>query len=645
MSAETSVPSWRAGCDSLRARIRSLPDILGAALVRPIQPVRLAVRPATGFVVTGVGSSAAHARFLVFLLAEGLGLRARFRPLGDFLDPSALDTRTDILIVISQGLSPNARVALQHADNWAGRVLLTATTAAGAKRDGKDEKAALLAELEASGVEVHPFPAGEDEYDTLVRVVGPLVGYLVAIRLVHALAAALGRTLPIQADQLALIPARVAAAPEVVATILDGTRDLVERLGGPLTLLATGGYAELAENLRYKVLEGMLRPLPPVFDLMHLAHGPYQQMHAHPMTLVALTRTTLASEPAMLARVEAMLVPERHRLVRLPATLPGPLAVFEHEALMNELMVRVIEADGLDQVSWPGRGADAPLYDVRASPKSHPSVAFVGGAHSRTPASTDAASRRLEMLTWPEMARLLAAEALTAVIPLGSTEQHGAHLPFATDTRIAEALGVRFCARVPEAILLPTLPLGCASEHMGFQGTLDLRAETLSAVLIDIVASLRTHGFARAFIFSAHGGNVDALTEALPTLRVAGKPMLVSAHAALADLTRLWHEASAEHGIGASVSGHHAGEYETSIVRALWPGAVREDAVARGLVTATDDPQSLFYPSLATHAPSGTVGDPRAADAARGERYLEAWVAELVSTYQLEKKSAYTTGR
>jgi len=644
MTPEGGRPSWRVGYDSLRARVRALPDILGSALVQPMQPLRLAVRPATGFVVTGVGSSAAHARFLVSLLVEGLGLRARFQPLGDFLDPSATDTRTDVLVVISQGLSPNARVALRHADQWAGVALLTATTAAGAERDGKGEKATFLAELQASRVDIHPFSAGEDEYGTLVRVVGPLVGYLAAIRLAHALATALGRTLPIQADQLALIPARVAEAPAAVATILEGTRDLVERLGGPLTLLATGSYAELADNLRYKILEGMLRPLPPIFDLLHLAHGPYQQMHAHPMTLLALSRTTSASETALLARVETMLVPERHTLVRLSTTLPGPLAIFEHEALMNDLMLRVIEANAVDQVSWPGQAADAPLYDVSVSESSGPSVSFIG-ARSRVPARTDPAARRLEMLTWPEMAGLLAAEPLTAVVPLGSTEQHGPHLPFATDTRIAEALGLRFCARVPEAILLPALPLGCASEHMGFQGTLDLRAETLSALLVDLVASLRTHGFARAFIFSAHGGNIDALAEALPTLRVAGMPMLVGAHAALADLTRLWHDASAEHGVGAAVSGHHAGEYETSIVRALWPDAVREDALAQGLVTSTEDSQALFYPSLATHAPSGTVGDPRAADAARGERYLEAWVTLLVSTYQLEKKSAYATGR
>ena len=90
----------------------------------------------------------------------------------------------------------------------------------------------------------------------------------------------------------------------------------------------------------------------------------------------------------------------------------------------------------------------------------------------------------------------------------------------------------------------------------------------------------------------------------------------------------------------AVASGHHAGEYETSIVRALWPEAVREEAVTQGHVAPVDDPQTLFYPSLATQAPSGTVGDPRGADAARGERYLDAWAALLVSTYRLEKKSA-----
>jgi creatinine amidohydrolase len=246
----------------------------------------------------------------------------------------------------------------------------------------------------------------------------------------------------------------------------------------------------------------------------------------------------------------------------------------------------------------------------------------------------------LASLTWPEVERLCASAPRTAVLPLGSTEQHGPHLACGTDTLIADALGARLCARLPEAILLPTLPVGCASEHLDFPGTLHVGAETLAAVLANLLVSLRRQGFARAFVFSAHGGNCAPLAEALPALREAASPMAVAAFTDLDRLSALWHEQSAAFGIAADASGHHAGEFETSIVRALRPSAVRPSALAAGRLAGAADAQGLFYPSLRAQAPSGTVGDPRGADAARGLVYLDAWADLLLTAYRREKKSA-----
>jgi creatinine amidohydrolase len=195
------------------------------------------------------------------------------------------------------------------------------------------------------------------------------------------------------------------------------------------------------------------------------------------------------------------------------------------------------------------------------------------------------------------------------------------------------------CAAIPEAILLPALPFGCAAEHMAFPGTVAIGAATLAAILTDLVRSLAAHGFAHALIFSAHGGNVATLARTLPALRAAATPMTVIAQTDLGQLTALWHGASAREGVDAVAAGHHAGEHETSIVTAIRPDAVRAHLLVPGYVASTADPQALFYPSLRAHAPSGTVGDPRSATAPRGARYLAAWAALLVSTYRLEKKS------
>jgi creatinine amidohydrolase len=301
--------------------------------------------------------------------------------------------------------------------------------------------------------------------------------------------------------------------------------------------------------------------------------------------------------------------------VRLVATLPGPLAVLEHEMQLNALLLGWIAARGVDQGAWPGRGREAPLYDVERVPR-----------------------RRLADLTWPEVEALVAGGCRTAVIPLGATEQHGPHLPLATDTWIADALAERFCARVPEAVQAPALAVGCSREHLDFAGTLDVRAETLAAILSDVVASLARHGFARVFVFSAHGGNVEALRAALPALAAAAAPVEVLAFTDLGAVARATAAASAAEGIDGAASGHHAGEFETSILLAIRPGDVRVSAFAPGLLAPTADAQDLFYPSLRPRAPSGTVGDPTGAAAARAERYLAAWVDLLVDAYQREKK-------
>src|SRR5262249_20096964 len=156
--------------------------------------------------------------------------------------------------------------------------------------------------------------------------------HLAALLYAEALAAAAGRpdALP-RCDGARLADAVRAAgarAEALVTLAADGG------LAANLALIASGDYAALAGNLQLKVLEGMLQPLPPVFDVLDLAHGPYQQAFPAPATFLALTRPDAAHEAELLERFASMLVPARHRLVRLAATLPLPFAVFEHEALM-----------------------------------------------------------------------------------------------------------------------------------------------------------------------------------------------------------------------------------------------------------------------------------------------------------------------
>ena len=198
-----------------------------------------------------------------------------------------------------------------------------------------------------------------------------------------------------------------------------------------------------------------------------------------------------------------------------------------------------------------------PRIDAGTSPLRLPRFVLVTSRNPPVQAPAHR-SRRLEELAWPELESLLAEGRSTAILPLGSIEQHGPHLPFATDAWIAGELARRLVDRLPEAIELPVVALGCASEHLAFPGTLSLDEETLTAVLCDVAASVSRHGFARLFVFSAHGGNRDALAKALPRMLAVAGSLEILAAPGLGATMELLHGASARYDISADASGHHA---------------------------------------------------------------------------------------
>ena len=372
-----------AGLRRLRERVASIPAALRRAATGPDPALRAGETAA--FVVTGVGSSAAHARFLVHLLSRELGLRARFASPGEFVGIAPPHAREESLVVFSQGLSPNARFALARSSDFARVVLVTSTPESGGMRSDAPEKRTLLASLEEAGACIVRMP-GADEYGTLLRVVGPMVGYLAALRIARAIGG-----LSFDVDRICSAVSAASARPEPV---LPADQESI-------AFLALGATVELAENLRFKLLEGWRRAAPPVWDLLHLAHGPWQELHDRPALLLALTHAGVEPERTVLREAEAMLVPGRHRLLRFEATLPPPLGIFEHEALVNEWVLRGIERQGLDPARWPGDVSESGLYRLRPEEETTPPKASALAEH-----------------TWPEIESQLAQGARTAVIPL-----------------------------------------------------------------------------------------------------------------------------------------------------------------------------------------------------------------------------------
>jgi mycofactocin system creatininase family protein len=211
----------------------------------------------------------------------------------------------------------------------------------------------------------------------------------------------------------------------------------------------------------------------------------------------------------------------------------------------------------------------------------------------------------LAAITWPA---LRAAGALLAV-PVGATEQHGPHLPFSTDTEIAEALVAGLAARRDGVVAAPALPYGASGEHQAFPGTLSIGRDATELLLVELVRSA-TATFARVLLVCAHGGNAEPVERAVARLRGEGR-----------DVLAWWPD---WHGDA------HAGRVETSLMLALAPGRVALEHAAAGNV----EPLPALLPALRAGgvravSANGVLGDPAGASAADGERLLAAAVRAL----------------
>src|SRR3954454_23438197 len=123
----------------------------------------------------------------------------------------------------------------------------------------------------------------------------------------------------------------------------------------------------------------------------------------------------------------------------------------------------------------------------------------------------------LDKLTWPEVQAELEAGRDTVVVAFGATEQHGPHMPLATDALIGDELARAVAARI-DAFVAPTVRLGCSPHHLDFPGTLSLEDSTFHAIVGDLVRSLARGGFRRVVLLPTHGGNFGPLAAAVEKL-------------------------------------------------------------------------------------------------------------------------------
>lgn len=222
---------------------------------------------------------------------------------------------------------------------------------------------------------------------------------------------------------------------------------------------------------------------------------------------------------------------------------------------------------------------------------------------------------------WPDVE---AGPRRVLVVPVGSLEQHGAHLPLDTDTRIAVAVAERACAGRPGAGLAPAIAIGASGEHADFPGTLSIGHAALSTLLVELGRHASRHWPAMLLV-NGHGGNVAAIGDALGKLRAEGRDCHV------------WHAGVRPSVLAAAgvslVPDSHAGRVETSVMLALAPGDVRLDAAAAGETRPlTEIMTDLRTRGVRQLSPNGVLGDPAGASAAEGEALLALLAADLAAT-------------
>jgi creatinine amidohydrolase len=230
-------------------------------------------------------------------------------------------------------------------------------------------------------------------------------------------------------------------------------------------------------------------------------------------------------------------------------------------------------------------------------------------------------------MTAPDLRAIAAREGALAILPAGSLEQHGPHLPVITDTASASAAAIaaaRLVASDPNPVpvaVLPGLWLGLSEHHLPFGGTISVDYAAYRAILENIVRSLRAVGFARLLIVNGHGGNVDPLAVAVRELAVAYDFPIVA--------TTPWFLAREKISAIFEVDSgpKHACEGETSLMMAIAGDIVKADKLDEAMQQAPAPVHapagfSRFY-SFSERAPiTGTWGDPRTATADKGKRFL-----------------------
>jgi mycofactocin precursor peptide peptidase len=229
----------------------------------------------------------------------------------------------------------------------------------------------------------------------------------------------------------------------------------------------------------------------------------------------------------------------------------------------------------------------------------------VDPAHTRVGRVT---TKRLGDATWTDLDASVDPPIL--LVPIGSCEQHGPHLPLDTDTRIATAVATAVAERMTGVLIAPSITVTASGEHQGFPGTLSIGSAATEMILVELV---RSADWASGMVFiNGHGGNLESVERAVVTSTTEGRRVLS------------WWPRFRD-------GDAHAGRTETSMMLVIAPHLVRLEAAAPGDTRPIGEVlDALRVGGVRSVSRNGVLGDPTGASADEGNALLDALVTDAI---------------
>ena len=252
------------------------------------------------------------------------------------------------------------------------------------------------------------------------------------------------------------------------------------------------------------------------------------------------------------------------------------------------------------------------------------------------------AQNELEKKTWKEVEAALEQGIDTAIITIGSTEQHGPQLALATDSASGDCLAREVAERVGQALITPNIRVGIAPHHMHFPGTISVRKRILKSLVYEYVHSLAWHGFRHIAIIPTHGTNFPMAGELEPELQRLYPHVNIFSYSDADAYLGSAADVSQRLGIDPATAGTHAGLSETAFMLACQPELVDLENAEQGFMgDSLAMGEKLNRDGTHSISPIGVLGDPRGATAEAGQEYLESRI-KLLADYVMARREEWT---